>query len=175
MSGVVYSVNAGPLRWLEKAVTELAPAAKLRMITATPDDQLAAAGLNLTNWSKARVAPSEVPGEVARATWGVMGVDSGQTQDGERVVWPTKLREFLSAGRPILCISRPENAIARLAANSKWGVFAFGEAETRAAVARIMSESRAELEERARAAHAFALERIDDNTIGAAVRRDLCA
>jgi hypothetical protein len=175
MSGAVYSFNAGPLRWLERAVSELAPTAQLRMITSTPDDSLTKAGLNLAYWSKASVAPGEVKDEVARATWGVIGMDSGRTEDDERVAWPTKLREFLSVGRPILCIARPDSAIARIVAKASWGLGAFGEEETRAAVVRIMSESRQELEARARAAHAFALQNIDDNTIGAAVRRDLCA
>ncbi len=173
MCGAVYSINAGPLRWLEKAVTDLAPSAQLRLVTGSPEAELQRAGLDLTRWSRKQVAPKDVPAEVAQATWGVMGCDSGQTVDGQTVVWPTKLRECFSLGRPILCIARPENAIARLAAQSRWGVFAFGEQQTRDAVQRIAQESRSELEDRSRAAHAFALERMNDATIGAAIRRDL--
>ncbi len=174
MSGAVYSINAGPLRWLEKAVTELAPEAKLRLVTTTSDSQIQRAGLDLSRWTKLSVAPKDVPAEVVGATWGVMGCDPGKTMDAQTVVWPTKLRELFSLGRPLLCIARPENAIARQAVNSRWGVFAFGEEQTREAVKRIVAESRAELEERCRAAHAFALERMNDGTIGAAIRRELC-
>jgi hypothetical protein len=174
MCGAVYSINAEPLRWLEKAVTELAPTAQLRLLTTSPDSEIRRAGLNLAHWSKAQVSPEEVPAQVAQSTWGVMGCDSGKSVDGERVVWPTKLREFFSLGRPILCIARPENAIARWAVKSRWGLFAFGEQQTREAVQRIAAESRAELEERSIAAHAFALERMNDATIGASIRRDLC-
>jgi hypothetical protein len=105
----------------------------------------------------------------------VIGVDSGASSDGERVAWPTKLREYLSVGRPVLCIARPEYAVAKMAAANGWGVVAHSEAETRAAVARIVAEPAATLAERARAAHRFALDNIDDATIGAALRRDLCA
>jgi hypothetical protein len=173
MCGAVYSINAGPLRWLERAVTELAPQLQLRLVTTSPDSEIKRAGLSLDRWTKAQVAPKDVPAEVMRATWGVMGCDSGKSVDAERVVWPTKLREFFSLGRPVLCIARPENAIARMAVNSQWGLFAFGEEQTRQTVMQIASESRAVLEERCRAAHAFALERMNDATIGAAVRRDL--
>jgi hypothetical protein len=175
MSGAVYSVNAAPLRWLEHAVVDLAPSVRLRLITPTPDAALMAAGLGLENWSRSSVSPADVKKEVARATWGVIGLDSGKPEDGVRVAWPTKLREFLSIGRPILCISRPENAIARIVASGDWGIVAHGESETRAAVVRIMSESRQQLEERGKAAHAFARQHIDDNRIGAAIRRDLCS
>jgi hypothetical protein len=175
MSGAVYSVNSGPLRWLEKAVVDLAPSARLRLITPTQDVALVAAGLSLENWSRSSVAPADVKKEVARATWGVIGLDSGRPHEGERVAWPTKLREFLSSGRPILCIARPESAIARIVAAGEWGIVAHGESETRAAVLRIMSESRQKLEERGKAAHAFARQYIDDNRIGAAIRRELCA
>jgi hypothetical protein len=174
MCGAVYSINAGPLRWLEKAVTELAPEAQLRLVTTSPDSEIQRAGLDLARWTKATVAPKDVPAEVVRATWGIMGCDSGKPVDSEIVVWPTKLREFFALGRPLLCIARPENAIARQAVNSRWGLFAFGEEQTRQAVQRIVSESRAELEDRCRAAHAFARERMNDGTIGASIRRDLC-
>jgi hypothetical protein len=174
MCGAVYSINAAPLRWLEKAVTDLAPSARLRLVTTTPDSEIQRLGLNLARWTKAQVSPRDVPAEVVRATWGVMGCDSGQSVDGQTVVWPTKLREFFGLGRPLLCIARPENAIARQAINSRWGLFAFGEEQTREAVQRIVSESRADLEERCRAAHAFALERMNDATIGARIRRELC-
>jgi hypothetical protein len=174
MSGAVYTVNAGPLRWLERAVTELAPAARLRVITPTSNAELTAAGLNLTSWSKSTVAPSEVRDEVTRATWGVIGIDSGRSEDGERVAWPTKLREFLSVGRPILCMARPDSAIFKIVAASRWGIAVFGESETRAAVVRIMSESPDETEARARAAYEFAREHLDDKKVGAAIRRDLC-
>jgi len=174
MSGAVYSINAAPLRWLEKAVTELAPQIKLRLVTTSPDSEIQRAGLNLAHWTKTSVAPKDVPAEVVGATWGVMGCDPGKTVDAQTVIWPTKLRELFSLGRPLLCIARPENAIARQAVNSRWGVFAFGEEQTRQAVQRIVAESRAQLEERCRAAHAFALERMNDATIGAAIRRELC-
>lgn len=175
MSGVVYSVNAGPLRWLEHAVRDLAPQARLRLITPSSDDEIRAAGLDLGRWSRAKVTSRQVVDEVAGATWCVIGVDSGRSTDGERVAWPTKLREYLSVGRPVLCISRPEYAISKMAAANAWGLVAHGEEETRAAVARIVSEPTASLEGRARAAHRFARENIDDGTIGAAFRRDLCA
>jgi hypothetical protein len=103
-----------------------------------------------------------------------MGCDPGKSVDAQTVIWPTKLRELFGLGRPLLCIARPENAIARQVVNSRWGVFAFGEEQTRQAVQRIVAESRAELEERCRAAYAFALERMNDATIGAAIRRELC-
>jgi hypothetical protein len=175
MSGVVYSVNAAPLRWLEHAVRDLAPQARLRLITPSSDEEIRAAGLNLERWSRAKVSSRQVVEEVAGATWCVIGVDSGASTDGERVAWPTKLREYLSVGRPVLCISRPEYAISKMSAANAWGVVAHGEAETRAAIARIAAEPTASLEARAGAAHRFALDNIDDATIGAAFRRDLCA
>jgi hypothetical protein len=175
MSGNVYSINAGPLRWLQKAMKELAPAARLRLVTPSSRQELLRHGLDFSTWSIAPRDPKEIPAEVAGATWGVVGIDSGKSVEGERVAWPTKLREYLSLGRPVLCITRPEYGLAKLAANSRWGIVAFGEEETRAAVRRILAESRSELEDRARAAHAFARQHIDDATIGAAFRRELCA
>ncbi|HVV49916.1 MAG TPA: hypothetical protein VHO06_09670 [Polyangia bacterium] len=175
MCGTVYSVNADPLRWLERAVKDLAPDARLRLLTPTPTHVLQAAGLDVSRWSVEAVPTSAVAAEVGRATWGVIGVDSGRSEDAERVAWPTKLREYLSVGRPVLCISRPEYAVARMVAANPWGIFASGEAETRAAVTRIANESRATLQARAEAAHRFAREQIDDRKIGAAIRKELCA
>ena len=45
MSGAVYSINVAPLRWLERAVTALAPSTRLRLITSTRPQELRAAGL----------------------------------------------------------------------------------------------------------------------------------
>lgn len=173
MSGTVYSINAAPLRWLERAVGDLDPTVRLRLVTPSLADELRAVGLDLTRWSVTTVAPSEVSAEVARATWGFIGMDSGRSEDAERVAWPTKLREYLSVGRPVLCVSRPEYAVAKMVGGSSWGVLAEGEAGTRAAVARILAEPRVEAERRGLAAHRFALEQIDDARIGAALRRDL--
>jgi hypothetical protein len=175
MSGSVYTVNAGPLRWLERAVTELAPLARLRLVTATIDAELKLSGLDLTKWSRTLVAPAAVADEVARATWGVIGVDTGKPDVGLQVAWPTKLREYLGVGRPVLCISRPEYAVARLVTSDSWGVLAFGEEQTRAAVARIVAETPASLLARSEAAHRFARERMDDARIGSRFRRELCA
>ena len=102
-------------------------------------------------------------------------MDSGRSEDAERVAWPTKLREYLSVGRPVLCVSRPGYAVAKLIGENAWGLVANGEAETRAAVAHILAEPRAETERRAAAAHRFASEQIDDAKVGEAVRRGLLA
>jgi hypothetical protein len=175
MSGAIYSNNAAPLRWLERALADLQPEARPRLITSSRPQELRAAGLDLTRWSIGTVSPGEVSAEVARATWCFIGMDSGRSEDAYRVAWPTKLREYLSVGRPVLCISRPGYAVAKLVGGSTWGVLAEGEAGTRVAVARILKEPRAETERRALAAHRFAREQIDDAKVGAAIRRSLLA
>jgi hypothetical protein len=175
MSGAVYSVNVQPLRWVERAVRDIAPDAVLCLVTRDTPEQIRAAGLDPRMWQVTSVAPRDVPREVARATWTIVGMDSGRPDDALRVAWPTKLREYLGVGRPVLCVARPEYAVSRLVAGNRWGILATNEAETRTAVAQIVAEPRSTTEDRGRAAYAFAKLHVDDARVGAALRAGLLA
>jgi hypothetical protein len=166
--GWVYGANTEPLKWLERAVSDLAPAASLRLLTHTPAPTLARFGLSPERWSIANALPHQVAGEVAKATWGVVALDPAYPKrEMLQVAWPTKLRDYLAVGRPVLTIAARDFAAAEMAERGGWGVAAASEAETREAVGLALATPRVTLEARAVKAHAYAREWMDNATVGA--------
>jgi hypothetical protein len=176
-SGWIYSANAPGLKWVESAVGRVAPSASLRLVTRSTPRDVERWGLDPARWSIQRAATNEqVIEEVARATWTIASLDP-QFPDREalKVAWPTKLREYLAVGRPVLCVASADYAAAEIARDGGWGIVASTETETREAVERAVSEPRDELLRRAAAARAFAIEKLDSRTVGARWRARLLA
>jgi hypothetical protein len=169
--GWVYSANAAPLKWIERA----APGASLRLLTGSTPADLVRLGLDARRWQIDHAAnAADVARAVRRATWCVIALDPcAPNREALKVAWPTKLREYLAFGRPVLCIAAADYAAAELAAGEGWGIVAVDEASTRAAVQRALTETADALAARSARAHAFARAAFDNGTIGARFRHDL--
>jgi hypothetical protein len=163
------------LKWVEQAVKEIAPECELRLVTLMTKADLAARGLDADRWKISSVPRGEMLGEVARCTVGIIALDPDPTDRAVKVAFPTKTREYLSVGRPVLCVAPPDGAIAQAAAQGGWGMVATDQESTREAVRRIVRGPREQLETMSRAAHAFALAHLNNRTVGAQVRADLLA
>lgn len=169
--GWVYQAQGQALTWLERAVAELAPEVELRMVTLMTPAQVAAAGLDPERWSIRSVSPEGVAAEVAKATCTVVALDPAAGDRASlQVAWPTKLREYLAVGRPVLCIAPSDYGIVDIAARGGWALIADDEAGTREAVVAIARCSETDLWSRAVAAHGFARATMNNRTIGAAFR-----
>ena len=168
-SGWIYSANAPGLKWIERAAQSVAPGASLRLVTRTTVGDIERFGLDPKRWTiRAAETSEEVLDEVARATWTIIALDpQSADSDALRVAWPTKLREYLAVGRPVLCVADERSAAAEIAREGAWGLLASTEAETRDALRRAFVEPREGLLRRAAAAHAFAVEHLDNRTVGA--------
>ena len=106
--------------------------------------------------------------EVAKATWAIVSLEPhSPDQDALTVAWPTKLREYLAVGRPVLCIANESSAAAEITRAGGWGIVASTPEQTRQALQTAVSGSHEALVRSAAAAHAFALERLDNKTVGA--------
>jgi hypothetical protein len=171
--GWIYQAQGRSLAWLERAVTALAPEIELRLVTMMKPADVAAAGLDPARWSIVSVPASQVAAEIARATCTIVALDpEAKDRVSLQASWPTKLREYLSVGRPVLCIAAPDYGIVDIAARGGWALIADDEAGTREAVAALASSSDEDLWARAIAAHRFARERMNNRTIGANFRTE---
>lgn len=178
--GWLYQAQGKALAWLQRAVTELAPDIELRLLThMTPGDVAIVGptmGLDPARWSIKAVAPQQVLAEVADATCMVVALDPGAPRrEALRVAWPTKLREYLSVGRPVLCIASPDDGVVDLARQGGWGLVAHDEPSTRAAVETLARSSNADLQARSKAAFRFAAKYMNNRTTGAEFRRAVLA
>jgi hypothetical protein len=172
--GWVYSAQGRALSWVERAVAEIAPDTELRLLTLMSRPELARAGLDLRRWTVASATAEEVVREVARSTCSIVALDPGVSDPGARaslqVAFPTKLREYLSVGRPVLCVAPPDYGIAQMATEGGWGIVASDEASTREAVRRICQSSPDQLAALSRAAYDFARTHLDNRVVGARFR-----
>jgi len=174
--GWVYRANARPLKWIERAVVEDHPGTSLRLLTHCSVSELVALGLDTTRWSIASVAPNEVRAEVMKCAWGIVALDPEfAPRDHLQVAWPTKLRDYLAIGRPVICVAAQDYAVAEIAAGSRWALLAHDEASTRTAVSSAIAEAREAMAERSAAAHAFAREALDNGTLGRRWRAEVLA
>jgi len=172
--GWLYSAHGQALAWVERAVAELAPGIELRLLSQMTPAAVAAVGLDPARWSLRAVPPAGVPAEVAAATGVIVALDpAARDRAPLQVAWPSKLREYLSVGRPVLCIAPPDYGVVDLARESGWGLVAHDEASTRAAVAAFAGSSDADLQVRSQAAFRFALRHMNNRSTGAAFRRAL--
>lgn len=172
--GWIYQAQGPALAWLERAVADLAPEIQLRLVTRMKPADVAAVGLDPARWSISSVPAEQVAAEVARASCTVVALDpevAAADRASLQVAWPTKLREYLSVGRPVLCIAPPDYGIVNEAARGGWGLVADDEAGTREAVAALAKCTDDDLWSRALAAHGFARQHMNNRTIGAAFRR----
>jgi hypothetical protein len=169
--GSLYSANSRPLKWVERAVSRLHSEARLGLVTLAPPHFMRRLGLHPEQWSIVRATPAEVPSLVQRCSWGIVALDPEYPErEALRVAWPTKLREYLSVGRPVLCVAAPDYAAARIIGGERWGVLAHDEESTQRAVAKVIATPRDELLRLGAAAHEFGLRVLDDRTIGAGWR-----
>jgi hypothetical protein len=174
--GWLYQAQGKSLAWLEKAVAEIAPEIELRLLTHMKPDAVAAAGLDPARWSIKSVPPEQVMDEVAAATGVIAALDTRATDRWPlQVIWPTKLREYLSVGRPVLVVAPPDYGIAEIATEGGWGLVAHDEASTRAAVQRLARSSNDDLRGLCEAAFRFAVKYMNNRTTGAAFRAAVMA
>ncbi|HXI60322.1 MAG TPA: hypothetical protein VNO55_29860, partial [Polyangia bacterium] len=174
--GWLYTAQGQALAWLQKAVTEIAPDIELRLLTHMAPADVAAMGLDPARWSIKSVPPEQVLQEVASSTCMIAALDPvAQNRAPLQVIWPTKLREYLSVGRPVLVIAPPDYGIVDIATQGGWGLVAHDEASTRAAVETLARSSNEDLRGRSEAAFQFALRYMNNRTVGAAFRRDVLA
>ncbi|HEX3694804.1 MAG TPA: hypothetical protein VH374_05375 [Polyangia bacterium] len=174
--GWVYQAQGKALAWLQRAVAELAPEIELRLLTHMKPNAIAAMGLDPARWSVKSVPSEAVAAEVAGATCVVAALDpEARDRAPLQVAWPTKLREYLSVGRPVLVIAPPDDGVAELAAEGGWGLLAADEASTRAAVQTLAASTTADLQARAEAAFRFAVKYMNNHTTGDAFRRAVLA
>lgn len=176
-SGWVYSVHAKPLQWIERAVKDLNLDIELRLLTPMSRTDLGALGLDPERWTISRVEPHKVTAEIVRATCTLVALDPmpASRRLDLQVAWPSKLRDYLSVGRPVLCVAARDYQCASMAEAGGWGLVASNEQETREAVRRLAEASDEELGALSRAAHRFALERMNNATIGARFREQALA
>ncbi|MEA2697115.1 MAG: hypothetical protein QOI66_1386 [Myxococcales bacterium] len=174
--GWLYTAQGQALAWLQKAVTEIAPDIELRLLTHMAPADVAAMGLDPARWTIKSVPPEQVLQEVASSTCMIAALDPvAQNRAPLQVIWPTKLREYLSVGRPVLVIAPPDYGIVDIATQGGWGLVAHDEASTRAAVETLARSSNEDLRGRSEAAFQFALRYMNNRTAGAAFRRDVLA
>jgi hypothetical protein len=177
--GWVYSAHQRALSWIEQAADAVAPEAELRLVTPMTREHLAALGVNLGRWTVLARTPAEIASEVAACTCAIVALDpepsSPELREALKVAVPTKVREYLSVGKPVLCVAAPDYAIARLATEGRWGQVCSDQASTQSAVKQMLESTEADLAARGRAAHRFALERLNNGTVGASFRRELAA
>jgi hypothetical protein len=169
--GWVYSAQGRVLSWIERAVADLAPAWELRLCTPMSAAGLAERGLDPARWTViAATGSSEVAREVARSSCTIVALDPAVSDPFGRtslqVAWPTKLREYLSVGRPVLCIASGDYAVADLARQGAWGLLATDEESTRQAIRTLAASPPSQLDAWAASAHRFALAQMDNRTIG---------
>jgi hypothetical protein len=168
--GWVYSAQGRVLSWIERAVADLAPEWELRLVTPMSAASLAERGLDPARWTIVAATGPEVAREVARSSCTIVALDPEVSDPFARaslqVAWPTKLREYLSVGRPVLCIASADYAVAELARQGAWGLLAANEESTRQAIRTLAASPPSQLEAWAAAAHRFALEQMDNRTIG---------
>ncbi len=172
--GWVYTAHGRALSWVERAVAEVAPETELRLLTLMSRPELARVGLDLRRWTVASATAEEVAREVARSTCSIVALDPEVSDPIARaslqVAFPTKLREYLSVGRPVLCVAPPDYGIAQMATEGGWGIVATDEASTREAVRRICQSSPEQLSALSRAAYEFARTHLDNRVVGARFR-----
>ncbi|HEX3694633.1 MAG TPA: hypothetical protein VH374_04520 [Polyangia bacterium] len=174
--GWLYQAQGKALAWLQRAVAEITPDIELRLLTHMKPADVAAMGLDPARWSIKSVPPEQVMAEVASATCVIAALDPEALNRAPlQVVWPTKLREYLSVGRPVLCIAPPDYGIVDIAIQGGWGLVANDEASTRAAVERLARSSNADLRAWSQAAFAFAVKYMNNRTTGAEFRRAVLA
>jgi hypothetical protein len=174
--GWLYQAQGQALAWLQKAVTELAPDLELRLLTHMKPEEVARTGLDPARWNIKSVPPEEVMDEVAASTCMIAALDpTAGDRAPLQVIWPTKLREYLSVGRPVLVIAPPDYGIVDLARQGGWGLVAHDEASTRAAVQRLADGSNEDLQGLSQAAFQFALRYMNNRTTGAAFRAAVMA
>ena len=168
--GWVYSAQGRVLSWIERAVADLAPDWELRLCTPMSAAGLAERGLDPARWTVLAATGSEVAREVARSSCTIVALDPEVSDPFARrsleVAWPTKLREYLSVGRPVLCIASADYAVADLARQGAWGLLATDEESTRQAIRTLAASPPSQLEAWAQSAHRFALAQMDNRTIG---------
>ena len=172
--GWVYSAQGRALSWVERAVADMAPDFELRLLTHMAPADLARLGLDVGRWTVLRANPEDVIAEVGRSTCSIVALDPEVSDPAARaslqVAFPTKLREYLSAGRPVLCIAPPDYGVADMANEGGWGIVCADEASTREAVRRIADSSTAQLALLGEAAYRFAQMYMDNRTVGARFR-----
>jgi len=126
--GWLYTAQGQALAWLQKAVTEIAPDIELRLLTHMAPADVAAMGLDPARWSIKSVPPEQVLQEVASSTCMIAALDPvAHNRAPLQVIWPTKLREYLSVGRPVLVIAPPDYGIVDIATQGGWGLVAHDE------------------------------------------------
>jgi glycosyltransferase involved in cell wall biosynthesis len=117
MLGTVYAVNGGEVRRLCRAVQALReeshPDLMLRLFTTQTAEQLASEGVPDPPWlDVASLDPDQIPSALAEARILFLGLSfEPRLRRLGQVAFPTKLAEYLAAGRPIL-VNAPEDATA---------------------------------------------------------------
>jgi hypothetical protein len=170
-AGWVYSANARPLKWVEQAHAGVRPNERIRLLTHTDRRTLTSLGLDLARWAIQSVPAERVRQELYSCSWGIAALDPQFTpREKLSVAWPSKLRDYLAAARPVICIAGDDYALADLAKGSEWAVVARDEESTHNAVRAALLETQAKVEARSTKAHAFAKRTMNSNTVGKAFR-----
>lgn len=175
-SGWIYDAHGRVLSWIERAVADLAPDTELRLVTLMSIADLSARGIDVKRWTIIAATGPEVMREVARCSYTIVALDPAVSDPTARaswqVVWSTKLREYLSVGRPVLCVAPADYQVAEIARQGGWGLVAEDEAATRQAVLTLSQSTPEQLVSWGEAGHRFALERMNNATIGKRFRAD---
>jgi glycosyltransferase involved in cell wall biosynthesis len=106
--GTVYSVNVDEFRRLCRVVGQLRqgahPSLSVRLHTTQTEEQLKAEGVPRRPWlTVSSLMPADVPSALAEATVLFLGLAfEEQWRRVDEIAFPTKLAEYLAAGRPIL-------------------------------------------------------------------------
>jgi hypothetical protein len=167
--GWVNSYTAGPLRWIQQAAAESNRPCRLVLVSPSPGEEISRLGVGLgeSQWQLRSARPEEVPALVSQATWTIIALDPEyRDREALQVAWPTKLREYLSVGRPVLCVAASDYAVTEMLTDTGWALVAHDAQTTRHAVDLAISESRDRVQARADEAHAFGLKTMDDRLVG---------